>query len=63
VGLVALTSGLAVLAGLCAFVIDYEQNLHRFARSQARRRAFTTGTVATLFFAGLGALLVFILFH
>jgi len=63
VGLLALTSGLAVLAGLCAFAIDYEQNLHRFARPQARRRALTTGAVATLFFASLGAVLVFTLLH
>lgn len=62
-GLVALTTGFAVLAGLCAFVIEYEEGSRRFPRSRARQRAFTTGIVAGSFFAVLGALLVLTLLH
>lgn len=61
-GLLALTSGFAVLAGLCAFFIDYDQN-RRFPRAQARQRALSTGAVAALFFGALGALLVLFLLH
>lgn len=59
VGLFAVTTVLAVFAGLCAFVIDYDQ----FPRARARQRALLTGVVAASFFAALGALLVFALLH
>jgi hypothetical protein len=63
VGLVALTSGFAVLAGLCAFFIDYEEGSRRFPRARARKRALTTAVVAASFFALLGLLLVLALLH
>jgi heme O synthase-like polyprenyltransferase len=63
VGLVALTVGLAVLAGACAFAIEYEENTHRFERTRARRRALATGAVTTGFFAALGLVLVVALLH
>jgi len=55
--LLPLTVLFAVMAGLCAFVIDYEQGSHRFTRARARRRALTTGLVAAAFFAALGVIL------
>jgi uncharacterized membrane protein SpoIIM required for sporulation len=63
VGLVALIITFAVLAGACAFTIEYQENLHRFERTRARRRAFATGAVATCFFAALGLILVAALLH
>jgi hypothetical protein len=63
VGLLALTSGFAVLAGLCAFAIEYEEGTRRFPRARARKRALTTGLVAASFFALLGLVLVATLLH
>jgi hypothetical protein len=60
-GLVGLSVGLALVAGLYAFLIEYEQNLHRFSVARARRRAHATGAVAASFFAGLGILLATVL--
>jgi hypothetical protein len=57
VGLVALIAGLSVLAGLCAFAIEYDEGTRRFTKQRARRRALTIGLVAASFFAALGLLL------
>lgn len=62
-GLFALTIGLALFAGLCAFVIEYEESSRRFMRGRARRRALVTGAIAASFFAALGLLLVVVLLH
>ena len=57
-GLIALISGVAVLAGLCAFLITYDQALRRFTRRQARREGIRAALVATMFFEALGGLLI-----
>jgi len=62
-GLVALIIIFAVLAGACAFVIEYQENSHRFQRARARRRALATGAVAACFFAVLGLILFAALMH
>ena len=62
-GLVALIAGFSVLAGLCAFAIEYDEGTHRFTKQRARRRALTTGLVAASFFAALGLLLDVVLLH
>lgn len=55
-GFLPLIAGFAVAAGLCAFLIDYDEGTRRFTRRRARRRALTTGVVATSFFLALGLL-------
>jgi hypothetical protein len=62
-GLVALVSGVAVVAGLCAFLIAYDEALHRFPRRRALREGVRTGLSAGAFFAALGAILIAFLFH
>jgi hypothetical protein len=62
-GLIALTSGIAVLAGLCAFLISYDEASHRFTQRQARREGIRAGLVAAAFFEALGALLIAMLFR
>jgi hypothetical protein len=58
-GFLALVGIFATLAGLCAFVIDYDQESRRFGRAQARQRALRVGFVAGLFFLALGVALNF----
>lgn len=62
-GLVALIGGLSVLAGLCAYLIEYDEGSRRFPRRRARRRAAATGAVAFSFFAVLGLVLDLVLFR
>lgn len=62
-GLIALSSGIAVLAGLCAFLITYDEATHRFTRLQARREGVRAGLVAAAFFAALAALIIGLLFR
>jgi hypothetical protein len=62
-GLLVLVGGPAGLAGVSAFLITYEEALHRFPKRQAQRHGLRTGAVAAAFFAGLGALLVALLFR
>jgi hypothetical protein len=62
-GLIALSSGIAALAGLCAFLISYDEASHRFTRHQARREGIRAGLVAAAFFETLGALLIGLLFR
>jgi hypothetical protein len=57
VGFLPLIAGFAVAAGLCAFLIEYDEGTRRFTRRRARRRAFTTGLVAASFFLALGLLI------
>jgi hypothetical protein len=60
-GLVVLVLGVAGLAGLSAFLIEYDQALHRFPRARARRHGLRAGLFAAAFFGGLGAVLVALL--
>jgi hypothetical protein len=57
-GAIVLVAGIAVVAGLCAFAIDYDQNLHRFHRERARSRSLVTAAVSVSFFALLGIVLL-----
>jgi hypothetical protein len=61
VGPLVLVAGLALAAGLCGFLIEYDQALHRFPKDRARRHGLKTGGVAAAFFAALGVLLVALL--
>lgn len=63
VGLVALVIGLAVIAGGCAFVIDYGEELRRFPKRRARQRGLMAGLVAASFFLVLGIALILFFFH
>ncbi len=60
-GPVVLILGIASVAGLCAFLIEYDQALRRFPRPEARRSGLRTGAVAAAFFAALGLVLVLVL--
>lgn len=48
----------SVLAGLCAFLIECDESMHRFSRSQSIRRGCTSGLTAALFFAVIGAVVM-----
>jgi hypothetical protein len=60
-GPIVIVAGLACLAGLCAFVIEYEEALHRFPKSRARRYGLRSGVLAAAFFAALGTVLIVVL--
>lgn len=62
-GLIAVVCGFAILAGLCAYLITYDDALHRFSRHQARIEGARTGVVATGFFVALGIAIVLLFFH
>jgi hypothetical protein len=49
-GPIVIAAGLACLAFLCAFVIEYEEALHRFPKSRARRYGLRSGVFAAAFF-------------
>jgi len=53
-GLIALVLGFAVVAGLCAFLIDYDEALRHLPKRRARRHGAVAGLVAGAFFALLG---------
>lgn len=62
-GLIGLVATIAVLAAVCAFLIEYDQASRRFAKKRAQREAAKTGVAAVLFFAALGTVLVAVLVH
>jgi hypothetical protein len=57
-GPIVIAVGLAVIAGLCAFLITYDEALHRFPRPTAIAHGLRTGATAFAFFAILGVILI-----
>lgn len=56
--------GIVLFLGAMAFFIAYDETSRHFPnRAQARHHALGTALVAFAFFAILGALLVFFVFH
>jgi hypothetical protein len=60
-GPIVIVAGLAGIAGVCAFLIEYEEALHRFPKDPVRLWALRTGAVAASFFATLGVVLIVVL--
>jgi hypothetical protein len=52
---------LSALAGLMAFLISYDEALHRFASRRARREGFSTACSAFVFFAVITVILAFVI--
>ena len=52
---------LSTVAGIMAFLISYDEALHRFARPRARREGLSSAGFAFVFFAVLTVVLAFVL--